>query len=205
MFGSVRMFGTLVAAAVVLTMFAAGCGEQESLEEREAQALEDARSHLNTQIQPNGRPLDDRLVEFLIPAAAYGFVLAPFLRADFTEEELVILDMAGFALGGTLPHPAQINRALLRAGGPTEHFTPAQAALAVKLRDPESNGFVFRALTEPVIWRLSQEIRGPLMSFYQREFDVFQEGRSAESFLEAIIDGTAPDGFNELPGFEDKP
>lgn len=205
MFGSVRMFGTLVAAAVVLTMVTAGCGEQESLEEREAQALEDARSHLNTQIQPNGRPLDDGLVEFLIPAAAYGFVLAPFLRADLTEEQLVILDMAGFALGGTLPHPAQINRALLRAGGPTEDFTPAQAALAVKLRDPESNGFVFRALTEPVILRLSQEIRGPLMSYYQREFDVFQEGRPAESFLEAIIDGTVPDGFNELPGFEDRP
>ena len=205
MFGSVRMFGTLVAAAVVLTMVTAGCGEQESLEEREAQALEDARSHLNTQIQPNGRPLDDGLVEFLIPAAAYGFVLAPFLRADLTEEQLVILDMAGFALGGTLPHPAQINRALLRAGGPTEHFTPAQAELAVKLRDPESNGFVFRALTEPVILRLSREIRGPLMSYYQREFDVFQEGRPAESFLEAIIDGTVPDGFNELPGFEDRP
>ena len=205
MFGSVRMFGTLVAAAVVLTMVTAGCGEQESLEEREAQALEDARSHLNTQIQPNGRPLDDGLVEFLIPAAAYGFLLAPFLRADLTEEQLVILDMAGFALGGTLPHPAQINRALLRAGGPTEHFTPAQAALAVKLRDPESNGFVFRALTEPAILRLSQEIRGPLMSYYQREFDVFQEGRPAESFLEAIIDGTVPDGFNELPGFEDRP
>ena len=205
MFGSVRMFGTLVAAAVVLTMVTAGCGEQESLEEREAQALEDARSHLNTQIQPNGRPLDDGLVEFLIPAAAYGFVLAPFLRADLTEEQLVILDMAGFALGGTLPHPAQINRALLRAGGPTEDFTPAQAELAVKLRDPESNGFVFRALTEPAILRLSQEIRGPLMSYYQREFDVFQEGRPAESFLEAIIDGTVPDGFNELPGFEDRP
>ena len=205
MFGSVRMFGTLVAAAVVLTMVTAGCGEQESLEEREAQALEDARSHLNTQIQPNGRPLDDGLVEFLIPAAAYGFLLAPFLRADLTEEQLVILDMAGFALGGTLPHPAQINRALLRAGGPTEDFTPAQAALAVKLRDPESNGFVFRALTEPVILRLSQEIRGPLMSYYQREFDIFQEGRPAESFLEAIIDGTVPDGFNELPGFEDRP
>lgn len=205
MFGSVRMFGALVAAAVVLTMVTAGCGEQESLEEREAQALEDARSHLNTQIQPNGRPLDDGLVEFLIPAAAYGFLLAPFLRADLTEEQLVILDMAGFALGGTLPHPAQINRALLRAGGPTEDFTPAQAALAVKLRDPESNGFVFRALTEPVILRLSQEIRGPLMSYYQREFDVFQEGRPAESFLEAIIDGTVPDGFNELPGFEDRP
>ena len=205
MFGSVRMFGTLVAAAVVLTMLAAGCGEQESLEEREAQALEDARSHLNTQIQPNGRPLDDGLVEFLIPAAAYGFLLAPFLRADLTEEQLVILDMAGFALGGTLPHPAQINRALLRAGGPTEDFTPAQAALAVKLRDPESNGFVFRALTEPAILRLSQEIRGPLMSYYQREFDVFQKGRPSESFLEAIIDGTLPVGLHELPGFEDRP
>ena len=89
MFGSVRMFGALVAAAVVLTMFAAGCGEQESLEEREAQALEDARSHLNTQVLPSGRPLDDRLVEFLIPAAAYGFVLAPFLRARFTGEYFV--------------------------------------------------------------------------------------------------------------------
>ena len=73
------------------------------------------------------------------------------------------------------------------------------------MRDPESNGFVFRTLTEPVILRLSQEIRGPLMSYYQREFDVFQEGRPAESFLEAIIDGTVPDGFNELPGFEDRP
>ncbi|MCH7736186.1 MAG: hypothetical protein IH872_02175 [Chloroflexi bacterium] len=131
--------------------------------------------------------------------------MAPFLRADLTEEELVILDMAGFALGGTLPHPAQINRALLRAGGPTEQFTSAQAELAAKLRDPESNEFVFRALTEPVIRRLSQQIGGPLMSYYQREFDGFQEGRPTESFLEAIIDGTAPDGFNELPGFEDRP
>ena len=205
MYGRVRAFGALVATAVVLTILAAGCGEQESLDEREVQALEDARSHLNTQILPSGQPLDDGLVEFLIPAAAYGFVLAPFLRADLTEDELVSLDMAGFALGGTLPHPAQINRALLHAGGPTEHFTPAQAELAAKLRDPESNEFVFRALTEPAIRRLSQEIVGTVTSFFQREFDIFQEGRPAESLLEAIIDGTAPVGFTELPGFEDRP
>ena len=53
--------------------------------------------------------------------------------------------------------------------------------------------------------RLSQEIRGPLMSYYQREFDVFQKGRPSESFLEAIIDGTLPVGLHELPGFEDRP
>jgi len=186
-------------------MLAAGCGEQESLDDREAQALEDARSHLNTQILPSGQPLDDGLVESLILEAAYGFVLAPFLRADMTEEELVSLDMAGFALGGTLPHPAQINRALLRAGGPTELFTPAQVELAERLRDPESNAFVFRALTEPAIRRLSQEIVGTVTSYYQREFGIFQEGRPAESLLEAIIDGTAPDGFTELPGFEGRP
>ena len=205
MYGRVRALGALVATGVVLTMLAAGCGEQESLEEREAQALEDAQSHLNTQILPSGQPLDDGLVESLILEAAYGFVLAPFLRADMTEEELVSLDMAGFALGGTLPHPAQINRALLRAGGPTELLTPAQVELAERLRDPESNAFVFRALTEPAIRRLSQEIVGTVTSYYQREFGIFQEGRPAESLLEAIIDGTALDGFTELPGFEGRP
>ena len=84
-----------------------------------------------------------------------------------------------------------------------ERFTPSQLALAAKLRDPESNDFVFRALVESRVAGTSPLFQEAYGRYIQRQFDIFQVERPGESFLEAIIEGTAPDGFNELPGFED--
>ena len=128
-------------------------------QERATQTLEEARRVLRTVKGSNGYHLSEGVQDYLLPSAAYGFLLAPFLRPELSAEELDSLTMAEFLATGTgpfgVPIPRKIAEALFEAttANPAT-LTGPQAELARVLLRPESNELVFQMATAPAcrIW-----------------------------------------------------
>ena len=160
------------------------------LQDRAAQALKEARRSLNTVKWSDGIYLSEGVQDYLLPSAAYGFQLAPFLRPELSAKELDNLSMAQFLGQGlqSLPTVSQIAEALFQAAtaGP-KPLTKPQADLARGLLRPESNELVFQMATAPGLAQMGP-VFGPMMQSYrEKEFARFQVEHPHESFLQALV------------------